>query len=75
MNEEETQLFFSQWGTVLEVILARSANGMSRGFGFVVFEELVAMNAALEEVNGMELKEGLKVKVEEYKGWRDISAL
>uniref|UniRef100_A0A7S1PKQ6 RRM domain-containing protein n=1 Tax=Percolomonas cosmopolitus TaxID=63605 RepID=A0A7S1PKQ6_9EUKA len=71
MNEEDMDVFFSQWGEVLEARLAKSANGMHRGFGFVVFQEVRSMLRAMMEVEGQELKEGYRVTAEEYKGWQN----
>lgn len=66
MDEEAMRILFSQWGTVLETVIARSANGMSRGFGMVVFEDMESYTSAFEQSQGIELEKGISMKLEPY---------
>merc|ERR1719189_274790 len=47
-EEDDIKEFFSQFGSVVEVLLKRDvATGVSRGFGFVTFADDVSMQKAL----------------------------
>uniref|UniRef100_A0A7S0AKH3 RRM domain-containing protein n=1 Tax=Pyrodinium bahamense TaxID=73915 RepID=A0A7S0AKH3_9DINO len=51
-TEDEIKEFFSQFGTVVEVLLKReAATGISRGFGFVTFADDVSLQKALQNYN------------------------
>ena len=56
---------FSQAGTVVDaVVISDKMTGRSRGFGFVEMSTEEEAKAAVEKVNGMELK-GRKINVNE----------
>merc|ERR1711879_947654 len=43
ITEEDISQYFSQFGTIVEVLLKKDAAGASRGFGFVTFENVTSM--------------------------------
>merc|ERR1712217_554900 len=47
ITEEEISQYFSQFGTIIEVLLKKDATGASRGFGFVTFADVASMKLAV----------------------------
>lgn len=56
---------FSAFGNILSCKVAQDENGVSKGYGFVHFENEQAANKAIEKVNGM-LLNGKKVYVGKF---------
>lgn len=50
---------FSKFGKIANIVIARDANGISKGFGFVNFENSDDAKKAMETMNGAELGECL----------------
>lgn len=50
---------FSKYGKIANLVIARDANGISKGFGFVNFENSDDAKKAKETMNGAELGEYL----------------
>ncbi|KAF2151370.1 RNA-binding domain-containing protein [Myriangium duriaei CBS 260.36] len=47
---------FSQFGTITNVKIVTDASGMSKGFGYVEFDNLESAGKAIEELNGQDLE-------------------
>ena len=65
VSEQELQDLFSTYGAVLSArVIKDKFSGQSRGFGFVEMENDETGNAAIEGLNGSELKgQSLRVNV------------
>ena len=64
-NEEDLREAFGAFGKVTSVnIIKDKFSGVSRGFGFVEMEAKMEANAAMQELNGSELK-GTRIIVNE----------
>ncbi|MQM10988.1 hypothetical protein Taro_043888 [Colocasia esculenta] len=55
ITEELLQLKFSEFGKITSLAIAKDADGISRGFGFVNFEIPDDARRAMETMNGMQL--------------------
>lgn len=55
ITEELIDLKFSEFGKVTNVKIAKDADGKSKGFGFVNFEDPDCAKRALESMNGLPL--------------------
>jgi len=65
VTSDELREAFSQAGTVVDaVVITDKMSGRSRGFGFVEMSSEEEAKAAVEKVNGTELK-GRKINVNE----------
>nr|CCC50573.1 putative polyadenylate-binding protein 1 [Trypanosoma vivax Y486] len=51
-SEKDLHVLFEEYGTIRSCRVMTDANGNSRGFGFVSFENADQANAALREMNG-----------------------
>ena len=56
VTEQEFRELFEKYGTVTSAVLSLDHEGVSRGFGFVNFEDHEAANKAVEELHDSELK-------------------
>ncbi|CDO54686.1 hypothetical protein DV451_001571 [Geotrichum candidum] len=56
ITDEEFEELFKKYGVITSATLAKDAEGASRGFGFVNFESHDAATAAVEALDGSELK-------------------
>ena len=71
LTEDELRAAFEQYGTVSTVqIIKDKYTGDSRGFGFVEMADLNEANAAIENLNGKELK-GRPINVNEARPKED----
>ena len=65
VTEEDLRQAFEAFGQVVSVnIIKDKFSGVSKGFGFVEMPIRAEANAAIEDLNGKDLK-GLKLKVSE----------
>ncbi|KAL0555410.1 hypothetical protein IC582_009355 [Cucumis melo] len=55
IGEEHLQEKFSEFGKISSMIISRDENGVSRGFGFINFENSDDAKRALETLNGSQL--------------------
>jgi polyadenylate-binding protein len=55
IDEELIRLKFSQFGTINSVMIAKDDKGISRGFGFVCFENPDSAKKAVDAMNGLQL--------------------
>jgi len=71
VTSDELREAFSQAGTVVDaVVITDKMSGRSRGFGFVEMSSEEEAKAAVEKVNGTELK-GRKINVNEARPQTD----
>lgn len=64
LTEEMLKEMFEKYGTITSYkIMISDKDGKSRGFGFVAFEDADAAEAAVMELNGKELTEGMKIYI------------
>eukprot|EP01091_Cochliopodium_minus_P000118 TRINITY_DN10150_c0_g1_i1.p1 TRINITY_DN10150_c0_g1~~TRINITY_DN10150_c0_g1_i1.p1 ORF type:complete len:565 (-),score=187.89 TRINITY_DN10150_c0_g1_i1:274-1935(-) len=63
---------FSQFGTILSCKVETDTNGVSKGFGYVHFENMEAAQKAIDGTNGIEL-EGKKISVTHFKNKKQRS--
>ena len=62
-------LLFRKYGTILSVhIMVNKSNGLSRGFGFVSFEDIEGANEAIRNLNGFRLG-SKRLKVQHKRGY------
>lgn len=54
--EEQLRVLCESHGTITSLVIMKDANGRSRGFGFVNFEEVEAAERAVEALNGKEVE-------------------
>ena len=67
VTSDDLKSHFSQSGTIIDaVVITDKMSGRSRGFGFVEFSKDEEAKAAIEKLNGSELK-GRKINVNEAK--------
>lgn len=59
IDEELIRLKFSQFGAIVSVMISKDENGISRGFGFVCFENPDSAKKAVDTMNGLQL--GMKI--------------
>ncbi|KAL2269750.1 hypothetical protein VTJ83DRAFT_1934 [Remersonia thermophila] len=52
LTEEHLEKAFSKYGNVIKTFIARDPRGLSKGYGFVLFETEDALKAACDSVNG-----------------------
>lgn len=55
VGEELLQEKFSEFGKISSLVISRDENGVSRGFGFINFENSDDAKRALEALNGLEI--------------------
>ncbi|KAJ4760516.1 Polyadenylate-binding protein [Rhynchospora pubera] len=55
IDEELIRLKFSQYGPIVSVMIKRDDSGVSKGFGFVCFENADSAKRAVESMNGVQL--------------------
>jgi polyadenylate-binding protein len=55
VTEEVLQEKFSKFGKIASLVIRKEDNGMSRGFGFVDFENSDDARQAMEAMNGSQL--------------------
>ena len=55
IKEELLQEKFSSFGKVLSLVIAKDDNGLSKGFGFVNFDNPDDARRAMEAMNGSQL--------------------
>jgi RNA recognition motif-containing protein len=63
MTAADLRTFFSRFGELVEaVIVPNRSTGQSRGFGFVSYQSAAAADAAIKEMNGVEV-DGQRLRV------------
>ena len=62
VTEDALSDFFTSYGPVTEIFIARDFDGKDKGFGFVTFENEEDMNKAIEATNG-EFFQGRRIAV------------
>ena len=56
MTAADLRTFFSRFGELVEaVVVSNHSTGQSRGFGFVSYQSAAAADAAIKEMNGVEV--------------------
>mmetsp|Transcript_4821 Transcript_4821/g.4262 ORF Transcript_4821/g.4262 Transcript_4821/m.4262 type:complete len:430 (-) Transcript_4821:232-1521(-) len=72
-SDNDLKATFASYGAVVSsTIMKNRATGLSKGFGFVSFDNLTSANSAIAAMNGHEV-EGKHLKVEAKKAKGDIS--
>ncbi len=67
VTSDDIKQAFAQFGTIVDaVVIMDKMTGRSRGFGFVEYAKDEEAKAAIEKLNGSELK-GRKINVNEAK--------
>ena len=55
MTQDVLEQTFAKFGKIVSLVIARGDDGVSKGFGFVNFENPNDARKAVEEMNGSEL--------------------
>ena len=60
MKTEEFEEFYGKFGEIISARIVEGADGLSRGYGFVLYKLPESAQNAIKETNGIKLKDGKK---------------